>query len=217
MNVRITRVLVNAILPMAILAGAGHAQARPLWVLLMDGEVAFPVGGPDGFLEKYESVSFGGGAGLALIITKQLTALARFGYTRLSVDEEGFRLQENLPDDTAFDGGDIDMLYISAGARYYPLRNPPRYVKPYVVGSAGWFHIESDTLIASSSVLGTKVDTGGSESAFGASVGVGSDFPITPTVSAFFEAEYQVGFTSGATTATVPIRLGFVFILSSVE
>jgi opacity protein-like surface antigen len=217
MSHRMKTFLLAATLLSAIAIGAGSAHARPVWVLILDGEAAFPLSGPTGFTEKYESPSLGGGGGLGVIIAPQITVFGRFGYTKLGVDPENFVKEEDLPEDTIVDGGDLDMLYISAGARYYPLRNPPPRVKPYVLASVGWFRVASDTLIASSPILGTEIDNGGSESTVGLSIGVGSDFPITPTVSAFFEAEYQTGFTTGASTATLPVRVGFVFILSRIE
>lgn len=202
---------------MAILAGSARAQVQRSWALMLDGELEFPISGPSGFVDKYESMSLGAGAGLGAILSEQVMVFGQFSYTKLPVDEAGFREYENLPDDTAIDGGDIVLIYVSAGVRYYPFGRPFPHTHPYVVGGAGWYHVASDTLTATSPVLGTEIDTGGSENAFGLNVGVGSDFAITETVSAFFEAQYQVGFTSGSKTATLPVRVGFVFVLGRIE
>jgi outer membrane autotransporter protein len=200
-----------ATLLLVVLAGGASAQIEPKWVLIADGELAFVVSGPDNFTDEYSSIGWGGGVGLGAVISRGMMALVTLNYTRVDLDQDGFRTSNSLPSGAVVDGGAVDIIYLSFGGRYTFLKNPPERWKPYVVGGAGWFYIESDDLTISGAATGRR--PGGSENAFGVNVGVGSDFPISPTISGFVEVQYQVGFTTDSATATIPVRGGFAFLL----
>jgi outer membrane autotransporter protein len=199
----------------AIVVCNASAQIQPQWVLLADGELAFPVSGPDNFTDRYSSVGWGGGAGLGAILSDAVMVIVMLNYTYVGVDEDGFRKVEGLPGDASFDGGAVNIIYTSFGARYNLLKNPPAHSKPYVVGGVGWYYVKSDDLTLDSSLFAPLTFLGRSENAFGLNVGAGSDFPISDTVNAFVEVQYQVGFTSDGATATIPVRGGFVFLLGN--
>jgi len=189
------------------------ASAAPAWVFLVDGELAALVQGPEKLTDRYNSIGFGGGAGLGAILTKQVMFVVTGNYTYISIDEEGYRKVDELPDDASVEGGDLSIIYLSAGARYNLLKDPPKWTKPYVIAGAGWYRIEAKDVTVESTILGQRTGLGGYEDVFGLNAGVGTDIFVSPTVNAFVEIQYQVGFTSNSNTATVPVRLGVAFLL----
>jgi hypothetical protein len=190
-----------------------NASAGPAWVFLADGELAFPVQGPDNLTDRYSSIGFGGGVGLGAILTKEVMFLVNLNYTYVPIDEAGYREVDELPEDTSLEGGDLSIIYLSVGARYNLLKDPPLRTKPYLIGGAGWYHIEAKDVTGQSSIIGDILGVGGSEDAFGLNIGVGTDISLSLTANAFVEVQYQIGFTSGSNTATIPVRFGFAFLL----
>lgn len=205
------RLLFLSILWICVLAAPVKAQLQ--WVFIADGEVAIPISGPDGFTERYSSIGYGGGAGLGAVLSNQLMFVFKINYTLLPIDDAGFREADNLPDDAEISGGDVDLWYVSAGARYNVTQNPVLHAKPYAVGGLGWYRIESADVTVSSPTIGEKSGSGASENVFGFNVGAGADILISPKVSAFVEIQYVAGLTNGGMTTTLPIRGGLVFLL----
>jgi hypothetical protein len=209
-EVRVKTIFLSAVLVFCLVCSA---SAGPAWVFLVDGELAFLVQGPDNLTDRYSSVGFGGGAGLGAILTKQLMFVFSGSYTYVPIDEAGYRKVDRLPEDATVEGGDLSIVYLSAGARYNLLKDPPKWTKPYIVAGAGWYRIEAKDVNVKSTTIGDRTGLGGYENAFGLNAGLGTDIFVSPTVNAFVEVQYQVGFTSGSNTATVPVRLGVAFLL----
>jgi opacity protein-like surface antigen len=139
--------------------------------------------------------------------------LVSLNYTYVPIDEEGYKKVDELPEDASLDGGDLSIIYLSVGARYNLLKEPLARTKPYLIGGAGWYRIEAKDITEKSPSVGDRVGVGGTEDVFGVNIGVGTDISVSPTVNAFVEVQYQIGFTSESNTATVPVRLGFAFLL----
>jgi len=201
------------LLTLLVVGLACNASAGPGWVFLLDGEVAFLVQGPKNLTDRYDPIGFGGGAGLGAILTKQVMFVVNANYTYIPIDESGYKKVDNLPDDATLDGGDLSIIYVSVGARYNLFKDPPQWSKPYLIGGAGWYRIEAKDVKGKSPTAGEFGAEGGLEDVFGVNVGIGTDISVSPTVNAFVEVQYQVGFTSESNTATVPVRLGLAFLL----
>ncbi len=201
------------LLTLLVVGVASTASAGPGWVFLADGEIAFLIQGPESLTDRYNSIGFGGGVGLGAILTKQVMFVVNLNYTYVPIDETGYKKVDDLPDDATLDGGDLSIIYLSVGARVNLLKDPPRWTKPYLIGGAGWYRIEAKDVTGESPTAGDFSAKGGLEDVFGLNIGVGTDIYLSPTANAFVEVQYQVGFTSGSNTATVPVRLGLAFLL----
>ena len=115
--------------------------------------------------------------------------LVYFSYTYLPIDETGFSNAEDLPGETTISGGNLNMLYGSVGARYNLMDDPPLNTRPYLVAGVGWFYAESEDVTVENTILGELFAPGGRENALGVNVGIGVDFPISPTLNGFVEIQ----------------------------
>jgi opacity protein-like surface antigen len=216
------RALLLTVLLLAALASGAAGQTE--WVFLADGELSFLAAGPDGLTDRYSQTGYGTGLGLGAILSKSVMVLVQLNYLYVPIDEDGFRKADDLPDDATLQGGDLNHVYLSVGARYNLLNNSPLKIKPYLVGGVGWYYVETDAVTGQSSSLGPISGAGGSQNVVGFNIGVGFDFPIVSTVNGFVEAQYQIGLTKGSeesaasdggseSTAMIPVRLGLAFLL----
>lgn len=206
------KVLLIVVLLVPVLVGSSWAQSGQRWAAYLDGEVGVPVGS-ESFADRYSTIGFGGGGGISAVLTPLASVIANVSYTYVALDSEGFVRAENLPPGTSVDGGAAHIYYSSLGMRLNIVREDETLLAPYVVGGVGWFYVVRDAFEVSASLVGPATSDSAWESAFGVHFGAGVAFPIGNAVRGFVEGQYQVGFTSGDNTTTIPIRIGASFSL----
>ena len=83
------RTFVLVALVVSLLVFGASAQISPEWVIYVDGELGFPTN-PEVFTDGWNTLGFGGGAGIGAVLTPLVTVTGKINYTYIGLDEDAF-------------------------------------------------------------------------------------------------------------------------------
>jgi len=202
MRGKIVICVVLAAIPLTVLAADASAAVWE-WSWRLGGGSSIPVS-PENF-DKIHSAGLDLDVGLGARIPRGLILLAVYDFNRFFVDENGVTEYVKSLDPSWDPGDPVDSnpTYIHTIMAMAVLPFTASLVaRPYVLGGVGWMWLRPGDITYSNEKLeGTR------ESAFATTLGAGVEFRLSPSLNAFLEAAWTVGFTD-ETIQFVPIRFG---------
>jgi opacity protein-like surface antigen len=75
--------------------------------------------------------------------------------------------------------------------------------RPYVVGGIGWMWVDAGDITYADGKIEGEDDSG-----FAATLGLGVDFRLSPTLNAFVEVAWNLGFAGDGNTQYAALRIG---------
>jgi len=198
--------------PQAAAAAPTTPPAEEMSIYLTGG-VSLPNDPPE--LIDFWDVGVGVGAAWGFRLSPYWEMLACFSWQRFPADEAA-QIEDLLLSGPggvltieSLDGRDATAITATVELRFH-VPTERRRVLPYLSFGWGLFNITtSDASVTSTDpTLAPVVVLGDSDSAFGATIGGGLQFPVSPRTRVVLDCAYTVGFTEKISTQYLPVRLG---------
>jgi hypothetical protein len=194
--------LVAAIVAFA--AGGARAEDGVEWSWRLGGGTTFPIHSER--LRDIHATGINLEAGLGVRAPYGFLVFGTYDFNWMFVDENGVtEYLESL--DPSFDpGSPVDSnptkIQTALAQAVYPFTSSV-VARPYAIGGLGWMWVRGGDISYTGTTLG-----GDDESGFATALGAGIEFRVGPTLNAYVEAAWTVGFTGGETTQIVTVRIG---------
>jgi hypothetical protein len=130
----------------------------------------------------------------------------------MSLNEDEFLDDLGAPSGVSIEGGAVNIITVMANVKGNLIAKP-KSVSPYFKAGIGLFSLSATDITVSFMGMSATESVDLSEEAFGLTFGGGIDFPVSPTVLIFVEANYTVGFTEDESTSFIPIKGGVLILL----
>lgn len=190
-----------------LLAAGAFAQQKKTNFFITGG-IAAPASNK---LSEFWDPGFNLGGGVEHFFRPKLAFQGAFGYSRLGLDEGKFLSENDAFGSATASGGAITLFTVFANLKFSKTADPEEDVRalPYFVLGAGFMRF-SPAEIRVVEISGNLADVEqlGSSGALAFNAGGGLNIRMTDRMGLFFEARYEVGFTSGDSTQLFPARVG---------
>jgi opacity protein-like surface antigen len=185
----------RAIVVTMVLFLASCAVAQTKTAIMLNSGLNLPSSSE--YFSDYWSASYNLGGGVEIYLNPQLSLVGYVDYNRFSFDDEKVSEKLKISDEgITSSGGGINILNLNANIKYHFIENTQK-VSPYILGGIGYMSLSVSELTATDEQGHVATISVESIGAFSLTIGLGSEFAVSPTVSIFVDARYVLGFTDG--------------------
>jgi outer membrane protein W len=150
------------------------------------------------------------GFGAGTRVTPRLEIRGMFSFNNFTLSDQNYMTSHQLINAyTNLDGGEQEILTVFAEIKaLFPTKTTTKVI-PYFVAGAGWMDIiHKEINVTQEDPSQDQTIPKFTKNTYGASLGIGFDFPMDEHTVLYLETKFKVGFTPTNSTAILPIKFG---------